>query len=38
MSVAQSSGLTLAKLKEAIKNTTFELEDVQWPIRSPDEK
>ncbi len=34
--VAESAGLTLAKLKAAIKNTPFELEDVQWPVRPPD--
>jgi len=31
--VAQPPGLTLAKLKAAIKNTPFELEDVHWPVR-----
>jgi len=34
--VSKSAGLTLAKLKAAIKNTTFELEDVLWPVQLPE--
>lgn len=40
ISVAESARLTLTKLKAAIKNTPFELQDVQWPVQAanPEDK
>ena len=35
LSVGDESSLTLAKLKQAVKNTPFEFVDVQWVVSKP---